>query len=526
MPDEKFKIFVIDDDAAFLSGLYKSMSKVFEIKVTALFKEAKEKVVQHPFDIVLLDLVKGNDVEGKEGFKILAEIKKEKPHLPVIIMSNHDDYSNIEEAIKKGAEHFFTKSDISYTNWTHKIIDAARKYRQIQNTNSIPSKKGDNISRKISENIEVIIKPSRQENQQEKHKKTTPREYVFIGKAPKILEIKETLSVLGHEPDVTVLLLGETGVGKEVAAQFLHEHGARKDKPFVTVNLKGVSESLWESLLFGHKKGAFTGAYTDLVGTFVEADGGILFLDEIGEINLDLQVKLLRFLQEKKIRPVGGKEKHIDIQIVAATNKNLIEAVQKGTFRSDFFHRLNDFPITIPPLRERKEDIPLLVEFFMKKKELAGDVLSEAVWERLLAYSWPGNIRELDTIIRRLVLRRKISKKTIIDESLLPEVIISENSTPQIARTTINTQVQTNGESGYALEVFKEDLETQMARKELEVIEEALERLKRKGAVVDELGFKNHDQLRYRINSLHKKYEAIINFVENFPVIYKKFKLR
>ncbi len=206
------------------------------------------------------------------------------------------------------------------------------------------------------------------------------------------------------EVDSTVLVLGETGVGKELAARAIHANSARKDKPFVTVNCGALPETLLESELFGHTKGAFTGAISERTGLFREAHGGILFLDEIGDLSLPLQVKLLRALQEKEVRPVGGDRAHsVDVRVVAATNRDLAELVSQGQFRNDLYYRIAVIPLWIPPLRERKEDILPLAEHFIKKHRKGGKKqpagLDHSAQKALLDYSWPGNIRELENAI-------------------------------------------------------------------------------------------------------------------------------
>ncbi len=522
MQADKLTILVVDDDVQFLEGVVKSMSGAFDIRPVSSLKEAKEKIEQYTFDLVLLDLVYGNE-NNRDGFKLLEHLKKEKPDLPVIIMSKHDNDQNFEEAIKRGAAHFFRKYSINYTQWARKIEEAANIADLASKENNANSTRTSDRPTKADTKIAPLVSKEKPpiegrkvSTAGQKVSATEPKEHTFIGNTPKVLEIKQELAVLAQEPDVTVLLLGETGVGKEVAARYLHRQGARKDKPFVAVNMKGIAETLLESTLFGHKKGAFTDAIADSTGALGEADSGVIFLDEIGEISLDLQAKLLRFLQEKEIRPVGGKGRHVDVQIVAATNKDLKEEVEKGNFREDFYHRLNYFPITIPPLRERREDIPSLIKHYLLKKGKTPDIFDVAVREKFLAYHWPGNIRELTIIINRLLLKKKIAKKDIIDVSLLPEEMRYPSKTSP-AVTNVVSNIRDAGNE-------KEDIHTSTARKELERIEEALIRLKKKKLVVAELGFKNLDQLRNRINSHYKKHKEKGLF-KNFPVICKKYKL-
>lgn len=237
---------------------------------------------------------------------------------------------------------------------------------------------------------------------------TLPPEFShLIGKSPKFLKALEQTKRVGLT-DTSVLILGESGTGKELIAHSIHKISSRRYKPFVIVNCGALPANLIESELFGHERGSFTGAITKREGKFELADGGTIFLDEIGELPLELQVKFLRVLQEREIEPIGGKPKKINVRVLAATNKNLEEEVAAGRFRLDLYYRLNVFPLLLPPLRERKEDIPLLADYFLNKycHEEGGAVplLSTQATDRLIEYSWPGNIRELQNTIRRNIV--------------------------------------------------------------------------------------------------------------------------
>jgi DNA-binding NtrC family response regulator len=244
----------------------------------------------------------------------------------------------------------------------------------------------------------------------------------LVGKSQKFLETLERAKMVGAT-DTSVLILGESGTGKELIAHSLHKVSDRRYKPFVIVNCGTLPASLIESDLFGHEKGSYTGAITKRDGKFELADGGTIFLDEIGELPLELQVKFLRVLQEKEIEPIGGKPKKIDVRVLAATNKYLEEEVAAGRFRIDLYYRLNVFPLVLPPLRERKEDIPLLADHFLKKYGTAEGtqvpVLSTEVTGMLMQYDWPGNIRELENTIQRNVV---LAKGNVIDTIEMPVV--------------------------------------------------------------------------------------------------------
>ncbi len=234
-----------------------------------------------------------------------------------------------------------------------------------------------------------------------------PEFHPLVGQSPNFVEILEQAKMVGPL-DTSVLILGESGTGKELIAHTIHKVSSRRNNPFVVVNCGTLPANLVESELFGHEKGAFTGAASRREGKFEQADGGTVFLDEIGELPLELQVKFLRVLQEKEIEPVGGRPRKINVRVVAATNKDLEEEVAAGRFRIDLYYRLNVFPLLLPPLRERKEDIPLLVNHFLKKYGSVdgkpAQTLSKEVMDTLVEYHWPGNIRELENAIQRNVL--------------------------------------------------------------------------------------------------------------------------
>jgi len=241
-------------------------------------------------------------------------------------------------------------------------------------------------------------------------KESSPPALNIIGQSKVFLDVLEQVKIVA-ESETSVLILGETGTGKEVVAKITHQLSERRNKPFIALNCAALPPNLIESELFGHEKGSFTGAFEKRVGKFEQANGGTIFLDEIGELPLDLQSKFLRVLQEREIEPIGGNRKAIDVRVIAATNRNLEQELANGRFRMDLFYRLNVFPICLPPLRERKEDILLLANYFIEvyankmNKPVKG--LSEAAQNTLLQYKWPGNIRELENIIERSVILSK-----------------------------------------------------------------------------------------------------------------------
>ena len=254
----------------------------------------------------------------------------------------------------------------------------------------------------------------------------------IVGRSKPVLDLLQMVRKVADQPS-TVLLSGESGTGKELIAKAIHNNCIRKDDPFVGINCGSLSPNLLESELFGHKKGSFTGAYADKQGLMVAAGRGTLFLDEIGELNKDLQVKLLRAIQERQVRPVGDNNtKPFRARLICATNRNLEDMVEEGSFRQDLYYRLNVLPLRMPPLRNRKEDIPLLVEHFLKTGSFAGKEFSDEAMSILCQYSWPGNVRELQNIIERVCV---MSGKTSIEAGELPSFLSQPEKTQRETHT-------------------------------------------------------------------------------------------
>jgi DNA-binding NtrC family response regulator len=318
-------------------------------------------------DLILTDL----KLPGMDGLELLARLNEQNSHAPVIVMSAFGTVENAVEAMKKGAVDFLPKP-FSLDHLTV-VVEKALELRKLRDENR--------------ELREALGQRYQFEN--------------IIGHSPAMQEIFATITrVAGTR--ATVLLAGESGVGKDMIARAIHQHSPRRDRPFVKINCTAIPENLMESELFGYEKGAFTGANISKPGKFEAADTGTVFLDEIGDVPPGIQVKLLRVLQEREFERLGSnKTLHTDVRVVAATNVDLRAALEQGTFREDLYYRLNVVPLNIPPLRERKDDIPYLVEHFAKK--FNGEI-SEGALERLLSYHWPGNVRELENVIERSIL--------------------------------------------------------------------------------------------------------------------------
>lgn len=361
---------------------------------------AVEAVKKHQYDAVLMD-VRMTRMDGREAF---SRIHALQPDLPVIIMTAYSSVNDAVEAIQHGAHDYLTKP-----------LDFDRLRLALER--ALDQKQVDRQKHKEEEN---------------KDRLTTD----IIGTSPPMQELIEMIGYVAPT-EATVLIAGESGTGKELVAESLHRNSNRKDGPFVKVNCAALAETLLETELFGHEKGSFTGADRSRDGKFVQADGGTLFLDEIGETSQAMQVKLLRVLQEQELQRVGGEETlYVNVRVIAATNRNLEEEVATGNFREDLYYRLNVVMLTVPPLRERKEDIPDLVQYFVKKfaeknRRTVEGITSECM-QLLMNYHWPGNVRELENAIERGVILMRGEQLT---EKSLPLSLLKQSEKNQIGAT-------------------------------------------------------------------------------------------
>jgi two-component system response regulator HydG len=391
MVENKGKILVVDDEPSQRKMLKANLSlDGYEVYEADDGTDAIGKVSAGFYDLILMD----NRMSQMDGIDALKEIKKISPAIPVIIITAHASVETAVEALQAGAHDYLTKP-----------LDVDELRIKIRQTLEFWRLKAENILQR--RRLESLFEASR-----------------IVGKSPVMKEILETVAMVAPT-EASVLILGESGTGKELIANALHQGSARSDKRFIKVNCAALPETLLESELFGHEKGAFTGAVNRRPGRFELADGGAIFLDEIGEMSLATQAKLLRVLQEREFEPLGStRTVKVDIRIIAASNKVLLDEVKKGTFREDLFYRLNVVPIHLPPLRDRKEDIPLLAEHFLKiyneknNKNVQG--FHPRALDALMRYSWPGNIRELENIVERSVI---FSREDYVLFSELPEII-------------------------------------------------------------------------------------------------------
>jgi DNA-binding NtrC family response regulator len=366
---EPRNLLVVDDDAAMrqmLASLFEDQG--YAVREAASANEAIERVGEFDFDAVLSDI----RMPGKTGIEMVGELRELRPSTPVILMTAFGSIDSAIDAMRAGAFDYITKPFEPETALI--TVERALERRALEQENR-------RLRRAVDQTTSFGD---------------------LIGVSPAMRDIFALIRKVAHGRS-SVLITGESGTGKEVVARTLHYYGSRAEKPFIPINCSAIPEGLLESELFGHVKGAFTGANTSKRGLFEEANGGTLFLDEIGDMGQGLQSKLLRVLQDRVVRPVGGTEAvAVDVRIVAATNQELQGQIEKGTFREDLYYRLNVIPIHIPPLRERPEDIPALIDAFVKKhSEGKRRTVSPAAVQKLKSWPWKGNARELENVIER-----------------------------------------------------------------------------------------------------------------------------
>jgi DNA-binding NtrC family response regulator len=366
---KKATILVIEDEEKLrrVIGMHLAGDE-YEVKGVGTAEEGWK--IAGDADLILTDL----KLPGMDGLALLEKLKDQNSHTPVVVMSAFGTVENAVEAMKRGAVDFLPKP--FSLDHLSVVVEKALEVRQLRDENR--------------ELREALGQRYQFEN--------------IIGRSAAMQDIFATIMRVAPTR-ATVLLAGESGVGKDMIARAIHQHSPRKDRPFVKINCTAIPENLMESELFGYEKGAFTGANISKPGKFEQANTGTVMLDEIGDVPPSIQVKLLRVLQEREFERLGSnKTQQTDVRVIAATNVDLRAALEQGTFREDLYYRLNVVPMNIPPLRERKDDIPFLVEHFVKK--FGGDI-SDSAMDRLVSYHWPGNVRELENVIERSILLAK-----------------------------------------------------------------------------------------------------------------------
>jgi two-component system, NtrC family, response regulator PilR len=446
------KIMVVDDDRDMREFLEIMLTREgYQVTCMGEPEKALHRCKKEPYDLIITDL----KMPRMDGIEFLRQVKDMMPETLVILITAYASGETAVSAMKEGAYDYIEKNfDIEELN---AIVRSALEKKKVS----------------------TLVG------------KDTTEVHSFgdmLGKSREMLKVYATIRKVA-QTSTNILILGESGTGKELVAKAIHENSPRNSMPFVVINCGGIPENLLESELFGHMKGSFTGAHVDKQGLFEVARGGTIFLDEIGDLTSLLQVKLLRVVQEKTFRRVGGADDiKVDVRIISATNQNLEQKVKEGSFREDLFFRLNVIPIKLPPLRKRKEDIPLLARYFIEKysTEFAKEIktISTYAMELLMDYRFPGNIRELENIIERSVA---LETSNII----LPENLVLSGSTDSVSPVT-----------EYDLSSDGINLNEEMARIERQFIEKALQKTKGSKTKAAELLHVSFDSLRYRIEKL------------------------
>ena len=394
------RILIVDDDEALRESLELVLSSEgYEVSTASSGPIALERTLEHPVDVVLCDL----RMPGLDGFELMPQLARQLPGVPVVLMSAYGTEDLAVEAMRRGAYDYLAKpfqpAEVVLT------LRKAYEREKLRKANEL-----------LQRDVERVV-----------------GDRPIVAASKPMIELLEVLERTAAYK-TTALLTGESGTGKEVLARAIHAQSPRREEAFVAVNCGAIPENLLESELFGHAKGAFTGAGRARRGLFVEANGGSIFLDEIGELPQALQVKLLRVLQEEEVRPVGEtKPQQVDVRVIAATSRDLDTEVTEGRFREDLYYRLNVMHLRVPPLRERREDIPLLTDHFLShfRTSLGKPVqtLTDEALERLSDYPWPGNVRELENVIERAVILADTDR--ITPQNLPESVVSSVGESPQ-----------------------------------------------------------------------------------------------
>lgn len=387
------KILVIEDDISFCKLLEKFLVKnQYEVSIAFSASEARSAIKNESFDLILTDL----RLPDSDGIVLMSEIKNSHPEIPVILMTGYSDVNTAVKAIKNGAADYISKP--FNPDEVLLVITNALKTSGIEEENEAPIKQKKAVKKPVSAENEFV------------------RGISVASK--KLLDHIQLVS----PTDMSVLIIGESGTGKEIIAKSIHQQSHRKNNNFIAVDCGAIPKELAASEFFGHLKGSFTGAISDKMGYFEAANGGTLFLDEIGNLSYENQIQLLRALQERKIKPVGSnKEINVDIRIITATNEDLREAVKNGDFREDLYHRINEFSIQSPSLKDRDEDLMVFADYFLEKanQQLNKDIIgfSPEVVTIFQNYNWPGNLRELQNCVKRATL---LTQGDFIESDVLP----------------------------------------------------------------------------------------------------------
>jgi two-component system NtrC family response regulator len=413
----KNRILVIDDDASLRRVLeYNLQQEGYEVQAAASAEEGLYLFGQSPPCLVITDM----KMSGMDGMMLLKTVKERSPETLVIIITAYGTVDVAVEAMKAGAYDYITKP---FNREALKLtVSKALQFSGLAEENK-------RLKSELADKTDF---------------------HTIVGSSREMEKVFEVIRKVAYT-EAAILITGESGTGKELVARSIHANSSRKDAPFVAINCAAIPRELLESELFGHVKGAFTGAVRDKIGKFQLADRGTIFLDEVGDLPVEMQPKLLRALQEKEVVPVGGtKVQKLDVRVVSATNLNIDKAIADGTFREDLYYRLSVIPIHLPTLRERRKDIPILIRYFCTKHGADTITFAQDALETLVMYPWPGNVRELENTVERLLIMR--NGETITLEEL-PEKILEEKTLRQPGSPCV-----TLPDEGYSLEQLEREV--------------------------------------------------------------------
>lgn len=470
----KAALLIVDDDEEFLRSLKRALAPEYEVRCARSRVEALSLLIPPP-DAALMDLrLDESDTANREGLSLLQELHTHFPYLPILMVTAYGDINVAVEAMKLGAADFLEKPlDLQElrARLTHALQESQIKRRAAQ----------------MEEHLRRI-EPGQ-----------------IIGDSPAMKEVKRQIEAAAQDGRVTVLITGETGTGKELVARAIHASGARRHYPFVAVALSALPLQMIEAELFGYEAGAFTDARDRHIGYIESAHGGVLFLDEISETDLGVQAKLLRFLEERTFQRLGNTQPiQVDVQLLAATNADLAQRVREGRFREDLYYRLKVYEIHLPPLRERKEDIPLLMEYFLRLQRMQGrrvERTSSDAMRLLMDYDWPGNVRQLKNFLEAAALRAQLEGRNLIETRDLPRELleVSPVHSPQ---------------GGFSVH-------ESVARAELQCVEEALQKVGgKKTEAWKLLGYSNRFTFTRRVRLLLERFPHLR---QEFPTVAKRF---
>lgn len=479
----KRRLLIVDDNERMLLSWQRALKSDFEIILARSAKEAREEFKTNP-DVALLDIrLDENDHDNREGVELLRSFLKINPDLPVVMISAYGDVSLAVECITLGAADFVEKT-AALPEIRQRLLKAFQQGRFYRRAKFIEAE----FERKTPQKI--------------------------VGQSKAIRELKEMIHFVARDGTISVIIRGETGTGKELVAKSIYKLGRRSGDPFVPVSIATIPEQLIASELFGHEAGAFTDAKQQKKGLFELANGGVLFLDEIGDLSIAAQVKLLRVLEEKQLTRLGSTTSiKFDAQILSATNQDLRALIDDGQFRDDLYFRLKGLEILLPPLRERKEDLSLLVEHFLSLLRQQGRTRIEKISDEALQgfhdYSWPGNVRELSRVIESAAFYAELHDHQQIEIDDLPKELVQASSSISPIPKPIMTD--------------DFDLSEHLARTELACIEEALKSVDgRKTSAFKLLGLNDRFALHRRVNVLVAKYPLLINEFAYVKKLYGK----